>query len=96
MAVHFSQAATTVLSLQGQAVGAIAIDGTTLYYGTQEAAAVAPWLIAKCDLPQCLDGGTQLASTPGGTNTVVPEIVTSGGRVYFVSGDGTQILSVPE
>jgi len=96
---------TTILSLPAGSGGVqgFAVDATDVYVADAVQAGVVfsyDWEIRRCSLSGCPNGSTLLSSTPyvsggsfGGSGPV-PGLVVDGTRIYFVSGDATQVLAL--
>jgi hypothetical protein len=89
-------APSTVVSLPGasQGVSAIAVDATDIYFSERTSPGGTAWNVWKCPRGGCPAGPTLLSSTASGTPGPVRQIAVDATRVYFVSGDGTQILAL--
>jgi hypothetical protein len=85
-------APTTVASLPSNENGvvAVAVDATDIYFGSSGFA----WKIWKCPLSGCPAGPTLLSSTDYFSGGPLEEIALDATRVYFASGDNTQILAI--
>jgi hypothetical protein len=75
-------------------VGGVAVDATDVYFGARSSVAGPSWSIWKCARTGCSGGPTMLASTSFVTGNPLEQVAVDSSRVYFVSGDGTQILAV--
>jgi hypothetical protein len=89
-----NDAPTTIVTLppsDGQVL-AVAADATNVYFGATTSVDGFSWQVFACALGGCADGPTLLSSTMGGG--AVGEIAVDATRVYFVSGDATQLLAI--
>jgi hypothetical protein len=76
-------------------IRAVAVDGNQVYFGvTVEGPSPASWQIRSCPLSGCPNGSTLLASTSFESGGPVQEILVDATRLYFVSGDDSQILAL--
>ena len=88
---------TSILSLPaGYGVADLAVDATDVYFGDVGSGNGPPyfWEIRKCALTGCPDGSMLLFSTQYLSGGPVTEVAVDATRIYFVSGDATQILSL--
>jgi hypothetical protein len=90
---------TTIASLSAAFSGAagIAIDANDVYFGaTEVGGGTGPpaWQIMSCPLSGCPSGPTPLYSSPSESGGPVPQIFVDATRIYFVSGDGREILAL--
>jgi hypothetical protein len=87
---------TTIASLPAShaIVEAIAVDATDVYFGSTDGPSDAPWEIRRCPRSGCAAGSTLLSSTPSGQGGPVGEIAVDATRIYFASGDCSQILAL--
>jgi hypothetical protein len=92
-------APTTIASLSTDfsGVGGIAVDGKYVYFGaTAVGSGMGPpgWEIMSCSLSGCPNGPTPLYSTSLESGGPVPQIFVDATRIYFVLGDGSEILAL--
>jgi hypothetical protein len=89
-------APTPLASLQAgeDIVDGLATDGTNVYFGVAHETGARAWGLFKCAVTGCPGGATLLASMPTSGNPPTAGVAVDATRVYFVSSDGTQILSV--
>jgi hypothetical protein len=83
------------LSSDFSGIGAVAVDGSQVYFGViVDRSSPASWQIRSCRLSGCPNGSTLLASTSFEFGGPVQEILVDATRLYFVSGDNSQILAL--
>jgi hypothetical protein len=90
-------APSTVASVPGASGGVrgVAVDATDVYFGAVGGGAGAlSWEIRRCAIAGCPGGSTLLSSTPIPSGGPVATIAVDAARVYFVSGDGLEILAL--
>ena len=89
-----NDAPTTIVTLPSSddQVLAVAADAANVYFGATTSVNGSSWQVFKCALGGCANGPTLLSSTMGGA--AVGEIAVDATRVYFVSGDTTQLLAL--
>jgi hypothetical protein len=87
---------TTIVSLPaGNGVAGVAVDATDVYFGDMSGNGPPySWEIRKCALTGCPDGSTLLSSTQYVSGGPVLEVAVDTTRIYFVSGDNSQILAL--
>jgi hypothetical protein len=74
--------------------GAIAVDATDVYLGGTASPGDSSWTLWKCGRGGCPSGPTEMASVANASGNAAEEIAIDAARVYFVSGDGLQILAL--
>jgi hypothetical protein len=83
------------LSSDFSGIGAVAVDGNQVYFGvTVDGPSPVLWQLRSCPLSGCPNGSTLLASTSLNSGGPVREILVDVARLYFVSGDNSQILAL--